>query len=104
MVDLARVKDATSFDHEFMRTMVEQNQRAIAIAQHEVSYGSDPAVKRLAAAIVSSRKRELDRIRGWLHLWYGDIQPGPPSIKPPGGGGGQKPKPAPRAPGSPVPL
>ena len=96
-VDLARVKDATSFDHEFMRTMVEQNQEAIAIAKHEVRYGSDPAAKRLAAAIAASRKKELDRIRAWLHLWYGDIQP------PGGGGGNQQPSPGP-SPGEPPPL
>ncbi|MEA2438269.1 MAG: hypothetical protein QOF65_2825 [Thermoleophilaceae bacterium] len=97
MLDLARVKDATSFDHEFMRTMIEQNQAAIAIAHEEVRLGSDPDAKRLAAAIESSRKKELDRIRAWLHLWYGEIQP------PSGGGGDQKPNPGPRS-GSPVPL
>ena len=89
MADLARVKDATSFDHEFMRTMVEQNQRAIAIASHEVRFGKDPAVKGLAAQIVAARKKELDRIRGWLRLWYGDVQPGPGPLETPGGGGDQ---------------
>jgi len=104
---LARVKDAPSFDYEFMRTMIEQIQRAIAIAHHEVSFGSDPQVKRLAAAIESSRKKELERIRTWLHTWYGgDIQPSPPSLQPPGGGGNQTPSPAPRPPQRkpPVPL
>jgi uncharacterized protein (DUF305 family) len=106
MLDLARVKDATSFDFEFMRTMIEQNQAAIAVAQDEVRLGSDAETKRLAASIASSRKKELARLRAWLHLWYGDIQPGPPSQGPPGGGGGQKPSPGPRSPhsGSPVPL
>jgi uncharacterized protein (DUF305 family) len=106
MLDLARVKDATSFDYEFMRTMIEQNQAAIAIAHDEVRLGSDREVKRLAAAIASSRKKDLERLRAWLHLWYGDIQPGPPSLKPPGGGGDQNPSPAPRLPhkGPAVPL
>src|SRR5439155_10850436 len=79
-LDLARVRDAPSFDYEFMRTMIERNQAAIAIAHHEASFGSDAEVKRLAGAIASSRKKELERIRAWLHLWYGgEIQPGPPS-------------------------
>jgi uncharacterized protein (DUF305 family) len=94
MLDLARVKDATSFDYEFMRTMIEQNQAAIAIAHDELRLGSDPETKRLAAAIAAARAKELERLRAWLHLWYGGIQPGP-SLKPPGGGGGQKPGPAP---------
>jgi uncharacterized protein (DUF305 family) len=99
MLDLARVKDATSFDYEFMRTMIERNQAAIAIARNELSFGSDPEVKRLAAAVASSRKKELERLRAWLHLWYGGgIQPGAPPLKPP--------SPAPGSPpgGSPVPL
>jgi uncharacterized protein (DUF305 family) len=88
LADLARVKDATSFDHEFMRTMIEQNQRAIAIAHNEVRFGSDPEVKHLAAVIESSRRDELEQIKEWLNLWYGPIQP-------PGGGGGQSPSPGP---------
>ena len=95
--DLARVKDATSFDHEFMRTMIEQNQRAIAIANNELRFGRNPEVKRLAAAIVAARRKELERIRGWLRLWYGDIQP------PGGAGGNQEPSPGP-PPGRRVPL
>jgi uncharacterized protein (DUF305 family) len=96
LADLARVTDATSFDYEFMRTMIERNQSAVAIALHEVRFGSDPEVKRLAAAIARSRQKELERLAGWLHLWYGGpIQPDPPSIAPPGGGGGQKPNPGP---------
>jgi uncharacterized protein (DUF305 family) len=96
-LDLARVKDAPSFDYEFMRTMIERNQAAIAIAQHEASFGSDPEAKRLAGAIASSRKKELEQLRAWLHLWYGgDIQPGPPSP--------YNPSPAPRSPHNGPPL
>jgi uncharacterized protein (DUF305 family) len=105
--DLSRVKDATSFDHEFMRTMIEENQRAIAIAHNEVRFGSDPAARRLAGAIEASRRRELARLNGWLHLWYGGgVQPGVPAPGPPGGGGGQTPQPGPNAPspGEKVPL
>jgi uncharacterized protein (DUF305 family) len=97
MVDLTRVKDAESFDYEFMRTMLEQNQAAIAICDAEVHHGSDPMVRGLAAAIEAARKREMTRIRGWLRLWYGDVQPGG-GLGPPGGGGGQSP-----GPGSPSP-
>jgi uncharacterized protein (DUF305 family) len=79
-LDSARVKDAASLDYEFMRTMIERNQAAIAIAHDETSFGGDAEVKRLAGAIASSRKQELEQLRAWLHLWYGgDIQPGPPS-------------------------
>jgi uncharacterized protein (DUF305 family) len=106
--DLSRVKDATSFDHEFMRTMIEQNQRAMTIANREAALGSDPATKRLALAISSQRRKELDRLHAWLRLWYGEIQPSPgPGPGPPGGGGGGTvPRPGPSAPhsGGSVPL
>jgi uncharacterized protein (DUF305 family) len=74
---LTRVKDATSFDYEFMRTMIEQNEAAIAIARNELRSGTDPELKSLAGAIASSRQDEIDQLRGWLHLWYGEIQPDP---------------------------
>src|SRR5205085_12515086 len=95
--DLARVNDAPSFDYEFMRTMIERNQAAVAIAQHEASFGGDAEVKSLAGAIASSREKELDRLRAWLHLWYGgDIQPSPPSPNAP------SPAPRPRGHGPPL--
>ena len=99
LADLTRVKDAPSFDYEFMRTMIEQNQAAIAIADDEARLGNDPATKRLAAVIASSRKNELRQIRAWLRIWYGgEVQPSPPAPGPPGGGGGQKPSPGPSSP------
>jgi len=88
-VNLARVKDATSFDYEFMRTMIEQNRIAITIARREVSAGGDPELKRLAGEIASSREKELEQLQAWLHLWYGRIQPAPSPAPP---------QPAPRAP------
>jgi uncharacterized protein (DUF305 family) len=107
LADLTRVKDAPSFDYEFMRTMIEQNQAAIAIADDEARLGNDPATKRLAAVIASSRNDELRQIRAWLRLWYGgSAQPSPPAPGPPGGGGGHTPSPGPssphRAPGLPL--
>jgi uncharacterized protein (DUF305 family) len=86
--NLERVRDATSFDYEFMRTMIEQNRIAIAIARREVRSGSDPDLGRLAGEIASSRQKELDQLYTWLHLWYGTIQPGPGPPAPHGAPGG----------------
>jgi uncharacterized protein (DUF305 family) len=74
---LGRVKHATSFDYEFMRTMIEQNEAAIAIARREIGAGSDPALKQLAGEIAAARQKELEQLRAWLKLLYGDIQPDP---------------------------
>jgi uncharacterized protein (DUF305 family) len=99
LADLTRVQDAPSFDYEFMRTMIEQNQAAIAIADDEARLGNDPETKRIAGVIAWSRKKELEQIRAWLRLWYGGpAQPSPPAPGPPGGGGGQSPGPGPSAP------
>ena len=81
--DLGRVKAATSFDYEFMRTMIEQNEAAIAIARREIASGTDAALKRLAVAIGASRQKELEQLRAWLHLWYGEVQPAPAPPEPP---------------------
>ena len=83
--ELRRVRHATSFDYEFMRTMIGQNERAIAIAREELRSGSDPALKQRAGAIASARQEELEQLKAWLHLWYGEIQPDPrpPRTAPP---------------------
>jgi uncharacterized protein (DUF305 family) len=99
LADLTRVKDATSFDYEFMRTMIEQNQAAIAIADDESRHGNDPETKRLAVVVARSRIDELEQIRAWLRQWYGGgVQPSPPAPGPPGGGGGHTPSPGPGSP------
>ncbi|MEA2473379.1 MAG: hypothetical protein QOE06_1294 [Thermoleophilaceae bacterium] len=88
-LDPSAVRDATSFDHEFMVALIRQNEGAVAMAEVEQDRGGDLRLKRLAGAILESRSRDLEQLRRWLHTWYGeDTVPGDGGASPSGPGQG----------------
>jgi uncharacterized protein (DUF305 family) len=87
--DERALRQAVSFDHEFMVRMIEQEEYALAASAVERDRGGDWRVKALAQEIHHASEQDLIRLRHWLHTWYGGgTQPGVPPGPPPGGGGG----------------
>jgi uncharacterized protein (DUF305 family) len=87
--DPRALREAVSFDHEFLVKMIEQEEYAMAAAAVERDRGGDWRVKALAREMHHSSEQNLIRLRHWLHTWYGGgTQPGLPPGPPPGGGGG----------------
>lgn len=83
-VDARELREAVSFDHEFMVMMIRAHEHAVAAAEVEQDRGGDPGVKRLAREVSEWRGRDLEQLRRWLNTWYGES-----TVPGDGGGGGE---------------
>src|SRR6185312_681731 len=53
-------------DHDFVAMMIPHHQGAVDMAEAELKYGKDPAMRRLARDIVAAQKKEIAMMRTWL--------------------------------------
>jgi uncharacterized protein (DUF305 family) len=53
-------------DHDFAAMMIPHHQGAVDMAKAELSYGKDPAMRRLAEEIIVDQKSEIDLMNLWL--------------------------------------
>ena len=53
-------------DHDFATMMIPHHQAAIDMAKAELSYGSDPVMRRLAQEIIVDQESEIDAMNLWL--------------------------------------
>jgi len=53
-------------DRDFVTGMLPHHQGAVDMAQVELQYGRDPALKRLARDIIASQTKEQAFMRSWL--------------------------------------
>jgi uncharacterized protein (DUF305 family) len=60
------IKPSGDSDVDFVRLMLPHHQAAIDMARTELSYGKDPAMRRLAQEIVTDQQSETELMRLWL--------------------------------------
>ena len=53
-------------DHDFATMMMPHHEGAIDMAKAELSYGKDPAMRRLAEEIIVDQQSEIDAMNLWL--------------------------------------
>ncbi|WP_436968117.1 CopM family metallochaperone [Burkholderia gladioli] len=52
-------------DKDFVAHMIPHHQGAIDMAEVELRYGKDPAMKKLAAEIVAAQRTEIRTMKQW---------------------------------------
>jgi uncharacterized protein (DUF305 family) len=52
-------------DRDFVAMMIPHHQGAVAMAETELRYGKDPAMRRLATDIVAAQKKEIAMMQRW---------------------------------------
>ena len=52
-------------DEDFVAHMIPHHQGAVDMAEVEAKYGKDPQLKRLAASIIASQRKEIEFMKIW---------------------------------------
>jgi uncharacterized protein (DUF305 family) len=60
------LRSATRFDPAFLKMMISHHAGAIVMARSELARGKDPALKKLATAVITAQRREIRAMRGHL--------------------------------------
>ncbi len=53
-------------DHDFAAMMIPHHQGAIDMAEAELKYGKDPAMRALATRIIADQKKEIAQMKSWM--------------------------------------
>ncbi len=52
-------------DADFVAMMIPHHRGAVEMAQVELQYGKDPAIRELATAIIAAQNKELEQMKTW---------------------------------------
>ena len=63
--DMAAVPMTGDADRDFVGMMLPHHQGAVDMAKFELAHGKDPAMLKLARAIVAAQDREMAEMRAW---------------------------------------
>jgi uncharacterized protein (DUF305 family) len=63
--DMAAVPMTGDADRDFVGMMIPHHQGAIDMAKFELAHGKDPAILKLARAIVVAQDKEIAEMRAW---------------------------------------
>ncbi|MGE3871437.1 MAG: DUF305 domain-containing protein [Parvibaculaceae bacterium] len=65
MEDMGAMKSTGDPDKDFAMMMIPHHQGAIDMAQIQLKYGKDPALKKMAQDIIDAQQREIDDFKKW---------------------------------------
>ena len=70
--DMATLENATPFDKEFIEQMIPHHQMAVMMGQMLLNSTNRPEMKQLAQNIIEAQTKEINQMREWHQLWYGN--------------------------------
>jgi uncharacterized protein (DUF305 family) len=62
---MAGAKMTGNADQDFVAMMIPHHQGAIAMAQTELQYGTDPALRQMATDIIGFQTTEINEMKAW---------------------------------------
>jgi uncharacterized protein (DUF305 family) len=65
MEDMMAMKSTGDPDKDFVMMMIPHHQGAIDMAEVELKYGKDPALKKMAQKIIDAQQQEIDDFKKW---------------------------------------
>jgi uncharacterized protein (DUF305 family) len=71
MTDLGRLRNASSFDKEFIEQMIPHHTMAIMMGRMATQNAEHAEIRELGSSIVSSQSAEVTMMQGWYQEWYG---------------------------------
>lgn len=63
------------FDAQFIDSMIEHHQGAVAMAQDVLQQAEHAELKTMAEAIITAQNAEIQQMQGWRTAWYPDMPP-----------------------------
>ena len=64
--DMSSASMNGNVDHDFASMMIPHHQGAIDMAEGELKYGKDPAMRDLAQKIIADQKKEIKLMHDWM--------------------------------------
>jgi uncharacterized protein (DUF305 family) len=65
--------DQAPFDAQFIDSMIQHHEGAIAMAKQAVAESDRPEIKQLAEGVITAQQREIDQMKAWRQTWYPDL-------------------------------
>lgn len=75
MTDIGRLRDAPSFDKEFIRQMIPHHRMAIMMGRMAMQNAEHAEIQELGSSIVRSQSAEVEMMQAWYREWYGGEVP-----------------------------
>lgn len=63
--DMAAIPITGDADRDFVGMMIPHHQGAIDMANFELAHGKDPAIRKLARAIIAAQNKEIAGMKAW---------------------------------------
>jgi uncharacterized protein (DUF305 family) len=65
MEDMMGMKPSDNPDKDFAMMMIPHHQGAVEMAEIQLKYGKDPALKKMAREIIDAQKKEIAEFKKW---------------------------------------